>query len=76
MNTDLRKKAKTDTEKGFCKPMNNAFLRKTMENVRKNRDIQLDTTESRTNYLVSQPGYHKVNIFCLKTYQQMKFKKI
>ena len=56
--------------------MNNAFLKKTMKNVRKNRDIKLDTTESRTNYLVSQPGYHKVNIFCLKTYQQMKFKKI
>ena len=38
--------------------MNNAVFSKTMENVRKRRDIKLVTTELRTNNLASQPGYH------------------
>ena len=29
-----------------------------MENVRKQRDIKLVTTERRRNYLVSEPNYH------------------
>ena len=37
--------------------MHNAVLGETMENVRKQRDIKLVTTERRRNYLVSEPNY-------------------
>ena len=63
MNTDLRKKAKTDFEKDFLKLMINAVFRKTIENVRKNRDIKLVKTKRRKNYLVSEPNYHTIKLF-------------
>ena len=43
--------------------MNNAVLGKTMEIVRKNRDIKLVTTERRRNYLVSESNYHNTKFF-------------
>ena len=63
MNKDIRKKAKDDFEKDFVKLMNNAVLGKTMENMRKNSDIKLVTTERRRNYLVSEPNYHTTKFF-------------
>ena len=64
INRDLRKKAKNDFEKGFFfKLTNNSVFGKTMENVRKHRDIKLFATERRRNHLVSEPNYHTTTFF-------------
>ena len=66
MNTELRKKAKNDFEKEFFKLMNNSVFGKTMENVRKHRDIKLVTTDEKRNKLVSEPNYHTAKAFFRK----------
>ena len=43
--------------------MNNTVFRKTMESVRKYRDIKLITTERKRNYLVSLTIYHITKFF-------------
>ena len=63
MNTKLRKEAKNEFEKDFFKLMNNSVFRKTMENVRKHRDIKLGTTEEKRIKLVSEPNYHTTKQF-------------
>ena len=63
MNTKLKIEAKNDFEKDFFKLMNNAVFGKTMENVRKHRDIKLVTTDIRRNQLVSEPNYHTTKYF-------------
>ena len=62
-NAELRKKAKIDFKKYFFKLVNNAVFGKTIENVRKHRDVKLVTTERRRNYLVSEPNYHTTKLF-------------
>ena len=57
-NTDLSKKAKNDFEKDIFKMINISVFGKTIENVRKHRDIKLMTTEKLRNYLASKPNYH------------------
>ena len=61
INTEFRKLGKCDFEKDFFKLMNNAAFEKTIENVRKHRDIKLVTTDKKRSKLVSEPNYHTMN---------------
>ena len=61
MNTGLRKIAKNNFEKDFFKLMNNPVYGKTMENVRKHRDVKLVTTDKKRSKLVSEPNYITIN---------------
>ena len=63
MNTELRKFASDDFQKNFFKLINNAVFGKTMENIRKHRDIKLVTTDKKRSKLVSEPNYHTINLF-------------
>ena len=58
MNTKLRKEAKNEFEKDFFKLMSNSVFGKTIENVRKRRDIKLATAGEKRIKLVSEPNYH------------------
>ena len=62
MNTELRKAAKNDFEKDLFRLMNNSVFGKTMENIRKHRDIKLVTTDKKRSKLVSEPNYHTINL--------------
>ena len=41
--------------------MNDVVFGKTMENIRKHRDIKLVTTDKKRSKLVSEPNYHTIN---------------
>ena len=41
--------------------LNNSVFGKTMENIRKHRDIKLVTTDKKRSKLVSEPNYHTMN---------------
>ena len=43
--------------------MNNSVFGKTMDNLRKHRDIKLVTTDEKRNKLVSEPNYHTTKRF-------------
>ena len=62
MNTELRKAAKSDFENDLLKLMNYSVFGKTMENIRKHRDIKLVTTDKKRSKLVSEPNYHAINL--------------
>ena len=62
VNTELRKKATNVFEKDFFKLMNNAVFGKTMENVRKHRDIKLVKTDKKRNKLVSESNFHTLKL--------------
>ena len=62
MNTELRKLARNDFEKDLFKLMNNSVFGKTMENIRKHRDIKLVTTDRKRSKLVSEANYYTINL--------------
>ena len=62
MNTELRKEAKNDFEKDLFKLMNNSVFGKTMENIRKHRDIKLVKTDKKRSKLVLEPNHHTINL--------------
>ena len=75
MNATLKAKAKNDFEKNFFKRMNNSVFGKTMENVRKFRNIKLITTDQRRTQLISKPNYHLTKYFS-KNILAFEMKKI
>ena len=58
MNSKLTTEAKNYFERDVFRLMNNSVFGKTMENVRKHRDIKLVRTDKRRNQLASEPNYH------------------
>ena len=56
-NTQLRTAATNDFEKDFFKLMNNSVFVKTMENIRKHRNIKLVTTEEKYLHTVMKPNF-------------------
>ena len=62
MNTELKKEAKNGFEKDLFKLMNNSVFGKTMENIRKHRDIKLVKTDKKRSKLVAEPNYHTINL--------------
>ena len=55
--------------------MNNVVFGKTMENVRKRKDVKLVKADKRTNQLASEPDYHTTKYFS-ETLIAMEMKKI
>ena len=55
--------------------MNNFVFGKTMENVRKRRDLKLVTTDKRRNQLILEPNYRKTKYFS-ENLLAIKMKKI
>ena len=62
-NTKLRTVATNDFEKDFYKFMNHAVFRKTMENIRKHRNIKLITNQKAYLKVVIKPNFKSGTLF-------------
>ena len=62
-NTQLRTAATNDFEKDFFKLMNDLVFGKTMENIRKHRNIKLVTTEEKYLRMVMKPNFKSGVLF-------------
>ena len=62
-NTQLRTKATNDFEKDFFKLMNNAVFGKTLENIRKHRNIRLVTNREKYLHTVMHPNFKSGVLF-------------
>ena len=62
-NTQLRTATTNDFEKDFFKLMNNSVFGKTMENIRKHRNIKLVTTEEKYLHTVMKPNFKSGVLF-------------
>ena len=62
-NTQLRMAATNGFEKDFFKLMNNSVFGKTMENIRKHRNIGLVTTEEKYLHTVMKPNFKSGVLF-------------
>ena len=56
-NTKLRTQATNDFEKDFFKLMNNSVFGKTMENIRKHRNIRLVMSRESYRHIVMHPSF-------------------
>ena len=63
MNAELSKQVKNDFQKNFFKLMDNSIFGKTIEDLRKHRDIKQVKINKRRNKLVSEPNYHTTKYF-------------
>ena len=62
-NTQLRTAVNNDFAKDFFKLMNNSVFGKTMENIRKHRNIKLVTTEGKYLRTVMKPNFKSGVLF-------------
>ena len=63
MNTKKRMEAKNEFEKKFLRLIINSAFGKTMENLRKHRDIKLVRTDEKRSKLITEPNYHATKRF-------------
>ena len=62
MNMELRTTTKNDVEKDLFN-LNNPVFRKTIESIRKGRNIKLVTIDGRRSHLVLEQNYHTTKCF-------------